>query len=106
MKMVMAIVHRDESARVLEALITAGYSVTSSESRGGMLRETSQTLLIGIEAERLKNVLSIIKENCRSQVSLEATEADVTSQMPPRRLWAEVGGAVIFVWTIDQFEIF
>ena len=44
MKMVMAIVHRDETPRVLEALITAGYGVTSSESRGGMLRQTSQTL--------------------------------------------------------------
>ena len=106
MKMVMAIVHRDETARVLEALITAGYGVTSSESRGGMLRQTSQTLLIGVEAERLQDVLSIIKENCRSQVAMESTEADVTSRTLPTRSWTEVGGAVVFVWTVDQFEIF
>lgn len=106
MKMVMAIVHRDETARVLEALITTGYRVTSSESRGGMLRQTSQTLLIGVEAERLKHVLSIIKENCRSQVAMESTEADVTSQTQPTRSWAEVGGAVVFVWTVEQFEVF
>ena len=106
MKMVMAIVHQDETARVLEALITAGYGVTSSESRGGMLRQTSQTLLIGVEVERLPHVLSIIKENCRSQVAMESTEADVSSPAAPTRSWAQVGGAVVFVWTVDQFEIF
>lgn len=106
MRMVMAIVQRDETVHVLEALITAGYSVTSSESRGGMLRESSQTLFIGVEAERLNHVLSIIKENCHSQVSTESTETDMVSQALPKRSWTQVGGAVVFVWTVEQFEVF
>lgn len=106
MRMVMAIVHRDETVHVLEALITAGYRVTSSESRGGMLRESSQTLFIGVEAERLQHVLSIIKENCHSQISMESTETDIASQTLPRRSWTRVGGAVVFVWTVEHFEVF
>jgi uncharacterized protein YaaQ len=105
MKMVMAIVHRDETARLLEALITAGYRVTSNESRGGMLRQTSETLFIGVEAERLQSVLAIIKENCHSQVPMESTEVDVASPLFPTRSWTEVGGAVVFVWNIEQFEV-
>lgn len=106
MKMVMAIVHRDETARVLEALITAGYRVTSNESRGGMLRQTSQTLFIGIEDEKLEKVLSIIKKNCHSQVAMESTQVDIASPMLPSRSWAEVGGAVVLVWNVEQFQVF
>jgi uncharacterized protein YaaQ len=106
MKMVMAIVHRGETARVMEALIAANFAVTFNDSRGGMLRQASQTLFIGVEAERLQNVLSIIKDNCHSHVSMESTEIDVSSAMLPTRSWTQVGGAVVFVWNIEQFEIY
>lgn len=104
MKMVMAIVHRDETAHLLEALIAAGHTATFNESRGGVLRQASNTLFIAVQANRLQEVLEIIRENCRSNVS-----ADVEcgpSDMPPSRSWTQVGGAVVMVWSLEQFEIY
>lgn len=106
MKMVMAIVERQEMPRVLEALIAAGYTATFHESRGGVLRQARQTLYIGVEADRVEDVLAIIRENCRSSVPLESSEGDMAVHRQPTRTFAEVGSAVVFVWDIDRFETF
>ena len=107
MKMVMAIVDRAETARVLEALIVAGYTATFTDSRGGVLRQARQTLFIGVEEDAsVPEVLSIIRENCRSSVSLDSTGHDIAFQTVPQRTWAEVGNAAVFVWDIEQFQIY
>jgi len=106
MKMVMASVEREETARVLEALISAGYTATFHDGRGGVLRQARQTLFIGVEDPKLEDVLSIIERNCRSRVSLESTETDSMLQIAPTRTFAEVGSAVVFVWDIDRFETY
>ena len=107
-KMVMTIIEREEADRVLEALISAGYTPTIfGDSRGGVLRQARPTLFVGVEADKLDNVLSIVRENCRSQVALESTEDDESSLgRGPRRSFAEVGSAVVFVWDIDRFETY
>jgi uncharacterized protein YaaQ len=105
-KMVMAIVGREESGLVLEALIVAGYTATFGDSRSGVLRQAKQTLFIGVEAERLEDVLSIIRDNCRSHVETREAEADAVVPTTPRRTFAEVGSAVVFVWDIDRFATY
>jgi len=112
MKMVMAIIDRDESPRVLEALIAAGYAATFNDSRSGFLRQSKQTLFMGVQASKVDDVLSIIERNCRSHVESRQSDADIEAQagavlqMPPRRTFAEVGSAAVFVWDIDRFETF
>jgi uncharacterized protein YaaQ len=112
MKMVMAIIERDEASNVLEALIAAGYVITFTDSRSGFLRQSKQTLFIGVEASKVDHVLAIIRDNCRSHVqSLESEaemdqDASVVLQMAPRRTFTEVGSAAVFVWDIDRFETY
>ena len=106
-KMVMTIIEREEADAVLEALIEAGYTPTIfGESRGGVLRQARPTLFIGVEDEKLEDVLSIIRRHCRSQVALESTEADAEVERTPMRSFAEVGSAVVFVWDINRFETY
>ena len=106
-KMVMTIIEREEADDVLEALISAGYTPTIfGESRGGVLRQARPTLFIGVEDDKLDDVLSIIRGYCRSHVSLESTEADATVEGAPTRTVAEVGSAVVFVWDINRFETY
>jgi len=106
MKMVMAIVHRDETAHLLEALIAAGHTATFNESRGGVLRQASNTLFIAVQANRLQEVLDIIRENCRSTVSTDLAQSGQTDTASSTRTWTQVGGAVVMVWSLDQFEIY
>jgi uncharacterized protein YaaQ len=107
-KMVMTIIEREEADDVLEALIAAGHTPTIfGDSRGGVLRQARPTLFIGVQADKLENVLSIIREHCRSHVALESTEGDEAAVGPVRkRTFAEVGSAVVFVWDLDRFETY
>ena len=97
MKMVMAVVSRDQADLVLEALISAGYGATFTESRGGVLRQSQKTIFTAVDHAKLEDVLSIIRDHCRSQVRLaDAEDAASTT---------DVGSAVIFVWDLDRFIV-
>ena len=60
MKMVMAVVPRDESDQLLQELVKAGFSATFTDSRGGMLRQSQEMLFIVVETEQVDQVLEII----------------------------------------------
>lgn len=106
MKMVMAVVQRDEAENVLQALIAAGHTATLVESRGGMLRQAWTTMFVATKKEDIDSVLGIIKESCTSDVSVEAgeTDAGLADRLPSAK--AKVGGAVVFVWDLDKFEVY
>jgi uncharacterized protein YaaQ len=109
MKMVMAVVPRHEAEGVLSALIAAGHSATFTESRGGMLRQAQYTLFIGVDEPALPQVLGIIRESCHSDVRVERGEAGLPSPSlvsVSAPVSARVGGAVVFVWDLDQFATY
>ncbi len=106
MKMVMAIIPRDQAGAVLECLIKAGHTATFSDSRGGVLRQAQQMLFIAVKKSDLETVLHLIRQSCHAPIQVESSSAprglvgvsSATQEM-------EVGGAVIFVWDLDRFEI-
>jgi uncharacterized protein YaaQ len=110
MKMVMAIIDREEAARVLEALVSGGFTATFSDSRSGFLRQSKETLFIGVDSGKVQDVLTIIQNNCRSHVESRESEAETEGgavpRMMPRRTFAQVGSAVVFVWDVDRFETY
>jgi uncharacterized protein YaaQ len=106
MKMVMAVVQRDEAENVLQALIAAGHTATLVESRGGMLRQAWMTMFVAVKKEDVDPVLSIIKGSCTSDVSVEPGEHDAPLSNHLSSAKAKVGGAVVFVWDLDKFEVY
>ena len=106
MKMVMAIVPRDEAGHVLEALVTAGYTATFIDSRSGVLRQAQQMLFIAVEEQDLDKVLTIIRDNCHSQVVVEPGEPRTPFSLGSVPVTAELGGAVVFIWDLDRYETY
>ena len=106
MKMVMAIVPRDEAGRVLEALVTAGRTATFTDSRSGVLRQAQQMLFIAVEEKDMEQVLTIIHDTCHSQVTVESSEPRSPFSLGPVPVTAELGGAVVFIWDLDRFETY
>ncbi|MBM4430712.1 MAG: hypothetical protein FJ026_10255 [Chloroflexi bacterium] len=101
MKMIMAVVPKEEANCVINDLVDEGLTATFAESRGGVLRHASNMLFIVAEDNDLDKVLSIIGRSCHSCVSLEKVGAageTLPSSVPLR---AEVGGAVVFVWELQ-----
>lgn len=104
MKMVMAVVSKDEAEDVVDALVAAGHTATSIESRGGVLRQAYETLFIAVRAENLDAVLAIICRTCHSCVSVERVDGPAEAVPPSSRDIAQVGGAVVFVWDLERMK--
>lgn len=67
MNLVLSIVQNEDADGVTRALIAAGYRVTRMNTAGGFLRRGNVTLLVGVEAAQVDDVLRIIEANCRAR---------------------------------------
>jgi uncharacterized protein YaaQ len=105
-KMVMAVVPREQADRTLDALVAARFTATYGESHGGVLRQAQDTLFIAVDETELDPVLTIIRENCRPKPQNSTSATQSLYSLGPVPVTAELGGAVVFVWTIDQIETY
>ena len=62
MKMIMAIAEDDIHNEISNSLIKRDFRVTQLASTSGFLREGSTTLMIGVEDEKVDEVLQIIRD--------------------------------------------
>jgi uncharacterized protein YaaQ len=105
MKMIMAVIPRDQAEHVLDELIASGQRATFTESRGGFLRQAQQTLFIAVDEENLEEVLFTIRQSCHTEVQMGANESQETRSLEPAPVTVELGGAAIFVWDLERLEI-
>jgi uncharacterized protein YaaQ len=106
-KLVFAIVQGEDAGRTVQALNGAGISVTRFASSGGFLQQGNATLLIGVDEERVEQVLQLIRENCRERsryLTPMPPMVEPGEMLMPFPVEVQVGGATIFVVNVDQFE--
>ncbi len=105
MKMVVAIMNSDDSYITQGELSNAGFQVTLLATTGGFLMKGNSTLIIGVEDEKVEDVLKIVKSggHRRKQLvpALPIHGSDAFSAQP---LEVTVGGATVFVLDVEQFE--
>ncbi|HPD40284.1 MAG TPA: cyclic-di-AMP receptor [Anaerolineae bacterium] len=63
MKLIVAIVKDSDSLAVSDALIERQFRVTRIASTGGFLRRGNVTLLIGVEAEQVPQVFTLLTQH-------------------------------------------
>lgn len=63
MKMIMAILHKDDELETIEELNIAGYMVTKLATTGGFLKKKSTTIMVVVDDEKVAEALKIIKKN-------------------------------------------
>ena len=105
LKMVMAVVPRDQAGPVLNGLIAEGYIATFMESRGGFLRQAQHIIFVAVKETDLAEVLGIIKDYCRGEVQVQSAR-EAKSKLAEEESPAEVGGAAVFVWDLERFETY
>jgi uncharacterized protein YaaQ len=106
MKMLMAVIPKQEANAVMAALVEAGHTTTFMESRGGVLRQAKQALFIALQDDDLNEVMEIIDHTCHSCVSLESAASEPGAESSAPRHTAQVGGAVVFVWPLESIQRF
>lgn len=103
-RLVVAIINPDDAGPLVDRLIANGYGLTRLESAGGFLRRGNATLLIGIPAARLADLLGVIQLECKTRVVqaheyFAPTSPDMIPLMP---IEIEVGGATVFVLEVER----
>ncbi len=106
MKLVLSIIQDDYTSELVEAITEKGYRVTKLATTGGFLKSGNSTLIIGVEKDKVEEVLSIIKEVCKKRKQVVAAPSPITEttgMFVPYPVEVEVGGATVFVLDVDQF---
>jgi uncharacterized protein YaaQ len=107
MKLVIAVVQRQDAGELIEALTSHGHRVTRVSSEGGFLREGNVTLLIAIKDHEVDPILKDIREHCYTRtryVSPLPPVAESGEFYPPAPIEVQIGGATVFVLKADGIE--
>ena len=67
MKLLVAIVQREDSVGLIEKLTGAGFRATRMNTAGGFLKESNTTVLLGVEDDQVGLVLGLIQTNCHTR---------------------------------------
>ena len=104
MKLIIAIVQDEDASRLISQLMNDGFGVTKLATTGGFLRAGNTTLLVG--DDRFQAAMDVIEKVCKSRKQIAPSPASMVG-MPgsytPYPIEVVVGGATIFVLTVDQF---
>lgn len=109
MKLILAIVQDKDANTLSNNLIDANVQATKLSSTGGFLKAGNTTFIIGIEDDRVDDVLKIIKEtsHAREQFMAPPVNIDVTGDSAiSYPIEVQIGGATVFVLPVDQFHHF
>lgn len=108
MKLILAIVQDKDSNALSAEFIDANVRATKLSTTGGFLRSGNTTFIIGVEDERVNEVLNIIKQTSESRkqfmtppVNIDTADASMTTPVE-----VQVGGATVFVMPVEQFHQF
>ena len=106
MKLIIAIVQDEDASRLISQLMNDGFGVTKLATTGGFLRAGNTTLLVGVADDRFQAAMDVIEKVCKSRKQIAPSPASMVG-MPgsytPYPIEVVVGGATIFVLTVDQF---
>ena len=106
MKLIIAIVQDEDASHLISQLMNDGFGVTKLATTGGFLRAGNTTLLVGVDDDRFQAAMDVIEKVCKSRKQIAPSPASMVG-MPgsytPYPIEVVVGGATIFVLTVDQF---
>ncbi|MCR4876083.1 MAG: cyclic-di-AMP receptor [Clostridiales bacterium] len=107
MKLIIAIVQDEDSSRLLTSLMNDGFGVTKLATTGGFLKAGNTTLMIGVEDEKVQDAIKSIESVCRSRKQFTTAHTSPSGVSAggyiPFPVEVTVGGATLFVLSVDQF---
>lgn len=102
--MITAIINKKDAGKVCSALIDSGFYFTKTATSGGFLTIGNTTLIIGVENEKVDEVLDIVRKHSsrRTETVTGMIGEAMTSTVVPTQVI--VGGATVFVTDVERFE--
>ncbi len=105
MKLILAIMGKEDASIVMEALTEENFQVTKMASTGGFLKSGNTTLIIGVQDDKVDKVIDVVSKYSSKRKQLVTDTMPVYfSSTPSTPFEVTVGGAIIFVLDVDRFE--
>ena len=105
MKLIIAIINRDDANAVTQNLSRNGFSSTRLSTTGGFLLAGNVTLLIGVKDDQVQGAIDAIRERSHSRKQMVPAITEMSyGFMPVMPVEVTVGGATIFVVDVERFE--
>jgi uncharacterized protein YaaQ len=103
MKLILAIVSREDANTVAKHLSESGFYATKLATTGGFMKIGNTTFLIGLEDEKVQPALSIIEKYAHRRAD-QAIHTDYLSNTQYHQpVSVAAGGATVFVIDVEQF---
>ena len=106
MKLVIAIVQKEDSNNLQKALVKNNFCATKLATSGGFLSQGNTTFLVGCEDEQVDDILKVIKQESRAREEIATPHMVSTGYEITQPLKITVGGATCFVVPFDKFKRF
>ena len=106
MKLVIAIVQKEDSNNLQKALVKNNFRATKLATSGGFLSQGNTTFLVGCEDEQVDDILKVIKQESRAREEMATPHLVSTGYEITQPLKITVGGATCFVVPVDKFKRF
>ena len=107
LKLVVIIASDSDADRLMKTLIEQGYPATKISSTGGFLHRGNATILSGVEASEVDDVLAMVRTECRARTEFVPAQTlpffgEGSAVAEPVEVRA--GGAIVFVVNVERFE--
>lgn len=106
MKIILAVVNDQDSLDVIDELVENRFSVTKLSSTGGFLKRGNVTFFLGVEDDKVEEVLDIIRRNSSQRTEVVpnmipgvGNEVSLFASIP---MEVTVGGATVFILPADK----
>jgi uncharacterized protein YaaQ len=107
LKLLVIIASDTDAERLMKSLVGRGYPATKIASTGGFLRRGSATILSGVESTEVDDVITMVRQECRARAEYVPVQTlpflgeGATLSEPVE---VRVGGAIVFVLSVERFE--
>ncbi|MCK5315122.1 MAG: Na+/H+ antiporter [Anaerolineales bacterium] len=105
-RLMAVIIQTRDIENALSALTKLGISVTQLPSKGGFLGRENATLLIGLSEGQEASTVEALNNACRKRVEYLTSPVDGFPTVLSAPIPVEVGGATIFTFEVEHFEVY
>ncbi len=107
LKLVIIIASDSDAARLTRKLIEHGFPATKIGSTGGFLHRGNATILSGVDAEEVEQIVGMVRAECHARTEYIPVQTlpffgEGTAVAEPVEV--RVGGATVFVVNVERFE--
>lgn len=104
MKLVIGIINSDDANDLLAEITKASFQATKLSTSGGFLKMGNVTILVGVEDDKVQEVVEIFKTCCSRRTQMIPTAPPYLGEgfISAAPVQVTIGGATLFIIDLEE----